>query len=357
MDPGLQDLLSGRKCGVIPALLRGVLSVGSVGYAVGMGVRNLAYDRGWKRIERAAIPVVSLGNLTTGGTGKTPFVAFVAHWFRERGVRVCIISRGYGAEAGVANDEALVLERLCPDVPHLQNPNRVAAANDARANLKSQVILLDDGFQHRRLARDLDIVLIDATNPWGFGRLLPRGLLREPVTALKRAALVVITRVDQVSPETVDDIRRDVVRIHPQCGIVEATFPAVALIDSAGNTSALESLSGAAVAAFCGIGNPTAFRASLEQLGYAVAGFRAFADHYRYTTADIDDLSRWCGGLSVNAVLCTQKDLVKIGTDRSGNCPLFAIQIGTQITAGGDELNAALTTISTLVQNGDSGRR
>lgn len=354
MNPGLQDLLSGRKRGVLPAIFRSLLSVGSIGYSFAVRLRNLAYDRGWKRIERAAVPVVSLGNLTTGGTGKTPFVAFVARWFRERGVRVCIISRGYGAEAGVANDEARVLERLCPDVPHLQNPDRVAAARQACAEYDSQIILLDDGFQHRRLARDLDIVLIDATNPWGFGRLLPRGLLREPVSALARAGLVVITRVDQVSPETVEAIRREVAVVHPQCGIVEATFPAVKLIGHTGQTCALESLSGASVAAFCGIGNPSAFRASLERLGYVVAGFRAFADHHQYTTDDIDDLSRWSAGLAVDAVLCTQKDLVKNAIAQLGSRPLWAIEIGTQLTAGAELLYAQLDDIQTRINENRS---
>jgi tetraacyldisaccharide 4'-kinase len=227
-------------------------------------------------------------------------------------------------------------------VPHLQNPDRVAAARIAHEELDSQLIILDDGFQHRRLARDLDIVLVDATNPWGYGHLLPRGLLREPVSSLKRAALVVVTRVDQIRRDSLDAIRREIARIHPQCGIAEAIFPPVRLINSAGSAAALESLSGRSIALFCGIGNPSAFRASLEKRGWQVADVRFFPDHHIYTRADIEDLGRLCRELPIDAVVCTQKDLVKIGLERLGERPLWAVEIGTEIVLGSDLLEACL---------------
>jgi tetraacyldisaccharide 4'-kinase len=345
MSHDLHDLLSGTKRGLPAALARTALRVAAAFYGLGVRSRNWAFDRGWKKTERAAIPVVSLGNLTTGGTGKTPFAAFIARWFRQRGVRVSFLSRGYGAGEEGTNDEALVLDALCPDVPHLQNPDRVAAARVAHEELDSQLIILDDGFQHRRLARDLDIVLIDATNPWGFGHLLPRGLLREPLSGLKRAGLVIITRVDQVPREQVEAIHREVTRIHPPCAIAEATFPPARLIGSAGTTAALESLSGHPVAAFCGIGNPAAFRASLEKLGCRVADVRFFPDHYNYTRTDVEDLEQWSRTLPVDAVVCTQKDLVKIDLARLGDHPLWALEIGAQIVAGADLLNSRLDEI------------
>ncbi len=338
----LEDLLSGRKTGALASLSRCILSVGAAGYALGAWVRNQAYDRGWKRIERAAIPVVSIGNLTTGGTGKTPFAAFIARWYRERGVRVAFISRGYGAATSSANDEALVLDALCPDVPHLQNADRVAAAQIARVELESQLVILDDGFQHRRLSRDLDIVLIDATNPWGFGRLLPRGLLREPVSSLKRAHVAVITRVDQVDRDAVEAMRRTIQAGNPQIDIVEVAFPAARLVGAAGRMAPLESLAGRTVAAFCGIGNPAAFRARLETIGCTVRDFRMYPDHHNYTRADIEDLARWIRPLAIDAVVCTQKDLVKIALETLGERPLWAVEIGTQIIAGRDLLDARL---------------
>src|SRR4029077_6547005 len=141
---------------------------------------------------------------------------------------------GYGAGAGGSNDEALVLDQLCPDVPHLQNADRVTAARVAVEELDSQLLILDDGFQHRRLARDLDIVLIDATNPWGFGHLLPRGLLREPLLSLARAGLVIITRVDQVSRTEIIAIRDQIARFNSQCAIAEVMFVPERLVNASG---------------------------------------------------------------------------------------------------------------------------
>ncbi len=155
-------------------------ALASVGYGAVVAVRNAGFDRGWKQTHRAAVPVVSVGNLTLGGTGKTPMVEWLARWYRRRGLRVAILSRGYGQERGL-NDEGQVLEENLPDVPHLQDPDRVALAGIAVHELESELIVLDDGFQHRRLARDLDLVLLDALEPFGLGHLFPRGLLREPI--------------------------------------------------------------------------------------------------------------------------------------------------------------------------------
>ena len=351
MNREITEILSTKKRGFAAALLRLSLRIAAVFYGLAIRLRNVAYDRGWKKTERATLPVISLGNLTTGGTGKTPFAAFVARWFRERGVRVCFLSRGYGADDRGVNDEALVLDQLCPDVPHLQNPDRVAAARIAHEELDSQLLLLDDGFQHRRLARDLDIVLIDATNPWGFGHLLPRGLLREPLAGLRRADIVVITRVDQASRDDVEAIRRRVLQVHPQCAIARATFPPIRLINSSGTTAKLESLAGQTVAAFCGIGNPVAFRASLEKLDWQIADFRSFPDHHQYTRADVEDLERWSRSLPVAAVVCTQKDLVKIGLERLGDHPLWAVAIGTELTVGASDLDLQLSAVLKMIQS------
>src|SRR4029079_15424314 len=129
------------------------------------------------------------------------------------------------------NDEALVLEQLCPDVPHLQNPDRVASARVAREELDSQLLILDDAFQHRRLARDLNIVLIDALNPWGYGHLLPRGLLREPVSSLRRAELVLLTRADQCTPEARQQIVARIAAVCQSDACVEVSFPPRQLYD------------------------------------------------------------------------------------------------------------------------------
>ena len=177
----VEELLSGRSTSLSSILMRAGLWCLSQPYSAVIWGRNLAYDRRWKKVSKTTVPVVSVGNLTAGGTGKTPTVAMLARWFRERNIRVGILSRGFGAGIDGRNDEAKELEVLLPDVPHLQKPDRLASAQIATEELGMQLLLLDDGFQHRKIHRDLEIILLDAREPFGFGHLLPRGLLREPL--------------------------------------------------------------------------------------------------------------------------------------------------------------------------------
>lgn len=346
-EAAFRALVSGERRGAWPALARiGLYGLAGC-YALGAEVRNRAFDAGWLAPSVASIPVVSLGNLTTGGTGKTPLAAYVARWFRERSVRVAFLSRGYGAASGEVNDEALVLDQLCPDVPHLQHPDRVAAAMIAREELESQLVILDDGFQHRRLARDLDIVLVDALNPWGFGHLLPRGLLRERVSSLRRADLVVLTRADQCAPRDREAILARIARIRPGDACVEVAFPPLRLIDAAGNASDFATLEGTSINAFCGIGNPDGFRRMLAEHGLAIASerFRVYPDHHRYSRTDIEDLRQWARATAPAAVLTTQKDLVKIALAQLDGVPLRAVEIGVRVLANAERFEQALLSV------------
>jgi tetraacyldisaccharide 4'-kinase len=339
------QLISGQRRGAAASFLRGGLWLASGPYALFSLLRNRAYDLGLARIHPAGLPVVSIGNLTTGGTGKTPFAAWVARWYRERGVRVCLVSRGYGAEPGAPNDEALVLEQLCPDVPHLQDPDRVRSAHVAREELASQLILLDDGFQHRRLARDLDIVLIDALNPFGHGQVLPRGLLREPRRSLRRARQVVVTRVDQVSSLDRDRLLAELRALHPAADIAEVAFPNGGLISAQGRREPLEWLRQQRVAAFCGIGNPASFQASLKSAGAVVVAFEAWADHQAYGREQITQLEAWIRQHGPQMVLTTQKDLVKIQAERLAGVPLWALEQEVAVTSGLEGLERNLSAI------------
>ena len=340
-------LVSGKLQGWQPALTRLGLSSLALGYGLAMRCRSLGYSRRFLQTQRVSVPVISLGNITTGGTGKTPFAAFIAQWFRERDIRVAFLSRGYGADPGAVNDEALVLNQLCPDVPHLQNPDRVASAAIAIEELESQLLILDDGFQHRRLGRDLDVVLLDATNPWGYGALLPRGLLREPLSALRRADLVILTRVDSVTEADLQQIRQRLQRLRGTAECVESSFPIRRLVNSAGETTEWSTLPPDRVAAFCGIGNPAAFQGMLARRGVTIAAdrFRTFPDHYRYTREDVDALRDWADKLGSPVVLTTQKDLVKLDLPRLNQSPLWAVEIGTEIHAGRELLEQRLTEI------------
>ena len=335
-------VVRGEARGVAPALQRLGLSAASIPYGIAVRLRNLGYDRGWLRTHRVPTPVVSVGNLTVGGTGKTPFVEHVAGYYRRRDVRVAVLSRGYGAESG-PNDEALVLEENLPDVPHLQGKDRVALAQAAIEELESELLVLDDGFQHRRLFRDLDFVLIDATQPWGHGRLLPRGLLREPKSGLRRAHLVALTRCDQVGEADKARLRQEVARLAPGVPVIETTHRPVGLVNADGETAPLEALRGRPVAAFCGVGNPESFRRTLTDCGADVRAFRVYPDHHAYTRADVDELRDLARRLPADChVVVTQKDLVKLRLSRLGDRPLWSLRVRLHVEAGADELERRL---------------
>ena len=343
-----RELISGNKRSVSACLARAALSGLSWFYQCGAGLQRMAYDVGWKHPRQASVPVISVGNITTGGTGKTPFVAYLTHLIGERGVRVGLLSRGYRARSECGNDEKLVLDQLCPNVPHLQNKDRVSAAQVAVETYGCELLILDDGFQHRRLARDLDIVLIDAMNPWGFGNLLPRGLLREPIHSLSRADLVVITRVDQCSDAEVQAIRNQVARYVPPDRCLYAVYRPKRLINSRGETAPIDSLSDQKVLAFCGIGNPDSFRKSLADVGMLAAAFQTFPDHHDYSAKELSALPKQAQKHQASAIVTTQKDLVKIDKANLEAYPLWAMEIATEVLSGQESLELHLSRVLSL---------
>ena len=337
-----RDLVSGRRRGPAASLARLALGLIEPFYAAAVAWRNGRYDRGRTAVCRAAVPVISVGNLTLGGTGKTPMVEWIARWLAQRDVRVAIVSRGYAAAPGGLNDEALELQRRLPGVPHVQNPDRVAAAREAIQRFACQVIVLDDAFQHRRIARDLDIVLLDALEPFGFGHVFPRGTLREPPAGLRRANVVALSRSDMAPPEVKEEIRGEVRRWAPDALWLETIHAPQMLLSSDGRQAPLETLAGRPVAAFCGIGNPAGFRHTLKTCGYDVRGFREFSDHHRFGPRDVADLTAWAEQLDVEAVLSTHKDLVKLGRPALGSRPLWAVAIGLECLVGQVEFEHCL---------------
>jgi tetraacyldisaccharide 4'-kinase len=339
------SLIRGEKRGTWAALQRGGLRVLSGPYSWAMRLRNQLYDSGWKHSRRASVPVISVGNLTLGGTGKTPCVEYIARFCRDLNLRVAILSRGYGGREG-RNDEALVLEENLSDVPHLQGADRAALAQVAVEELESEVLILDDGFQHRRLRRDLDLVLIDATDPWGHGYVFPRGLLREPVSSLKRAGAVIMTRCDQVEPVRVEAIRARVAKLAPDVQLAQSSHQPAAWINSKQEQRPLAEIACRPLAAFCGIGNPEAFRQTLLKLGAVIADFRTFPDHHDYTRSDVETLRTWARQQATDCVVVTtQKDLVKLRLDRIGDRELWALRIHLRIDRGREELDGKLKGI------------
>jgi tetraacyldisaccharide 4'-kinase len=344
LDPRrFREIVSGRQRTLGAAVFRAVAGLAETPMRWAVAWRNRRYDRGAARIKCVPAPVISVGNLTLGGTGKTPLVAWVAQEIERAGHGVTLISRGYGGQGSEQNDEARELALRLPHVAHLQNPDRVAAARQALAADPNHALVLDDAFQHRRLARDLDLVLLDASEPFGYERLFPRGTLREPPTALARAQAVILTRADLLDAAGRAEIRARVARLAPQASWAEVCFSPRQLRNTAGEVQPLATLQGRPVLAFCGIGNPAGFEHTLNTAGLRVLGMQVFRDHQAYGAAELAQLAKWAPGHpGAAAIVCTLKDLVKLKTTAIAGLPLWALEVQVEFLTGEDALRCRL---------------
>ena len=283
-----------------------------------MDVRNRLYDKGVLDLHHLGARVISVGNITAGGTGKTPLVAYVANLLAARGEKVCILTRGYGrddatkrvlvsdgerllADVTEAGDEPFELaQKLIGKAIVIADADRVAAAEWARRKFGVTAFVLDDGFQHRKVGRDVDIVCIDATDPFGGGKMLPAGRLREPLNNLGRADVIVITRADLV--DDVSTLRGQISDLAPQAKVFESANRII----NAGE------FMGRRAFAFCGLGNPESFYEQVRRELIEIVGSRAFVDHHFYTQEDIDVIESEARAAGAEILLTTAKDAVKL---------------------------------------------
>ncbi|MEC9476375.1 MAG: tetraacyldisaccharide 4'-kinase [Planctomycetota bacterium] len=278
------------------------------------GVRIVSWRRGIRESSgnwplRLPVPVISVGNIAVGGTGKTPVTAALARYWLARGGKPGIVSRGYRGE-GTGNDEYLMMKKRLPEVPHFQNRCRYEAGKELlEHHPETDLILLDDGFQHRRLYRDLDLVLLDGADPLGGGHCVPLGLLREPWKNLSRADHLILTRVERC-----DERRRA-----QSLAFLQQWFPGIRRWLAETEVLEMRSLSGGQVPrppdsiyACSAIGDPDSFRSTLESQGWNVVGATSFRDHHRYSRPDLVDVDRQARALGANFIACTAKDAVKI---------------------------------------------
>ena len=339
-------LVDGRATGLVATLGRTGLSAIEIPYESLIRLRNYGYDHSILTVKKASAPVISVGNLTLGGTGKTPLVAWLAHWFAQHNKKPAIISRGYKAKTGQLSDEAAELKILLPTVPHYANKQRIIVAREAVAK-GSDVLLLDDGFQHRQISRDLNLVTIDATDPFGCNRLFPRGLLREPLWGLKRADALVLTRTDQVSIKTRNEIQEQCFQFvgsHDKPWIETEHRPSnLRLVD--GTTQPLKTLQDKRILSLSAIGNPAAFHRTLTTLGHEPVATLTFPDHHTYTTDDIHRISEKTESEGAEIIVTTLKDLVKLPLTSVRNRPLCALEIGIQFQTGLHDLEYLLNKI------------
>jgi tetraacyldisaccharide 4'-kinase len=283
-------------------LLRALLTPAEVLYRGGVATRGKLYDWGLFRSENFSIPVLSVGNLTVGGTGKTPVAAWLARLLIEKGVTPAIVLRGYGG------DETIVHQRLNPGVRVIATPDRARGIRQAMAD-GAGVVVLDDAFQHRRAGRDADVVLINADAWTGTSRLLPAGPWREPLSSARRATMIVVTR-KIADRSTVEDVRRALGNAAPRVPLATVQLaPANLTSTSTGQTLPLHALQGADLTAIAAIAHPDAFFKQLTELGAIVRPI-SFADHHAFTAADARVLARQAS--DSDFVVCTLKDAVKL---------------------------------------------
>ena len=307
-------------------------------------LRARAYDKGFLRQRRLHGVVISVGNLTTGGTGKTPMVLWLAERLLAEGKKTAILTRGYRGEAsstGSTSDEVQLLQaRLGDRVAFGVGADRFARGSEL-AKLGVEWFLLDDGFQHLQLARDVDIVLIDATNPFGGGHLLPAGRLREPKSAMSRADIVVITR-SRHAPAVEAAIRRE-----SRAPIFYAGARLESVLPWRAENAQLEipRLREKKLFAFCGIGNPSAFLADLREWGFQIVAHRFFPDHHRYTPEDIYVIETDARRTGADAFICTEKDNFNMANARFQSFDAFYCRISLHLDRAEEFWQAIVATV------------
>jgi len=330
------------------------LVVGEALFRAAVSVRGAAYACGLVSAARVGAPVISVGNLAVGGAGKTPAVLAIGERLIARGRRLAVLSRGYGARergervasdgarlllgAAEAGDEPLLLARRLPGAAVLCGPRRAELALRAVRELGADVLLLDDGFQHRALARDVDVVVVDAANPVGNGRLLPRGPNREAFSAIGRAQLAWLSRVDQAGSEQLSALRA---RVHLATGRppVESRHEVTDVLEGTLVRSfGASDLRGRPVLLLCALARPDGFRRTVAALGGEIRAERIFRDHHAFSAQELEEALAAARTAGCEAVVITEKDAVRLPAELAADPAFRVVRITARIVAGEEVL-------------------
>lgn len=330
-------------------------------FGAAAGARRTLFRRGVLASAKAPLPVISVGNLAVGGAGKTPVTIHLVQQLQRRGLRVAVLSRGYGGkgrgarvvsrgeglllDARDAGDEPVLVARRCPGALVLVGAERAELARIAARHLRADVAVLDDGFQHLALARDLDIVVLDGAAPFGNGKLLPRGPLREKPAALARAHLGWIAKCDEGAPELLDGAEREI-RARTGKPAVRSRYRVSRVLGADLRTERpLAALDGAQVLLLAGVARPASFRRTLERAGARVVDEALFGDHHAFTRRQVEGVLARARAVGAELVCCTEKDAVRLPPELHGGERLVAVQVETEIVAGAELLAAELARV------------
>lgn len=336
----LEALATDQRNGPLDQVLKWPLWGLSKGFQAGAALRARLYEAGVLASFELGIPVICVGNLTWGGVGKTPLVAMLARALADQGLRPVILSRGYMTEPGVSSDEVLMLRRDLPDVPVVEGADRYQRARDYLKAGDAGVFIMDDGYQHLRLRRRLNIVVMDAVNPWGNGHLLPRGILREPLTALRRADRIVVTRASHPQNQ-VERIRARLARLGIQVPVFLTRLRLAEGWDVQRQRAVLlTDLQDQKVICVAGIGQPERFVGSIKEIPCRICQSFLFEDHHSYSSRDLENLIGACRERQVSRVITTMKDAVKLEAFLESwpdSIQLVALRVQTDFLQGRDE--------------------
>jgi len=363
----LEKIIDRSKKGKIAAVIRFILFLLSILYSQLAKIRSILYQNNILKKKEAEIPVISIGNITTGGTGKTPFTAFLAKELKTD-YRIAIISRGYGASQDVeepflikdkkqlyagaaeAGDELFMLARRNDELIFIRSANRYQGTELA-VERGADLIILDDGFQHYQLKRNADIVLINSEKPFSNNKVLPAGLLREPFTALKRADLFLLNRSENVDLSQIKELKNSLNILSPSNkGVFSAETRLESCVSVASQAKeSLDFLKEKKVFAFSGIGSPEAFKKSIEIAGANLVSYRIFEDHYNYQKEDLLTLLDQYSASEAELILTTEKDAVKLSdfAEMIGNLPFYYLKISLKI----EEKDKLLKIIKSKIRN------
>lgn len=330
-------------------------------------MRNWAYDQGYLKTYVVDAPVISVGNLTAGGTGKTPVVQFLCRWLKEIGYHPAVVMRGYGSsldlsknylvadERGLlvtqdeAGDEAAQLAQNLKEVPIWIGADRVISGQQAIQVSQADILIMDDGFQHRKLFRNMDILLIDGLRPWGYDHVLPRGLLREPISNLHRADAVLITRSDLCSEQELQDLEKQIYRINENAQIFRTSHKPSRIIELFDKEEfSVQEGREKRAHFFCGLGNPSGFFRTALETGFIETGRTIFPDHYPYKKTDLLELEAKAQAENAQVLLTTEKDGIKLEKFEKSSIPIWQLGIEVSFENREDQLKNAIMEKCTL---------
>lgn len=339
----LYSLINGQRRDIFAVSVAVILIPFSWIYRLAVTALREAYARNIFPRTRVSVPVISVGNLTMGGSGKTPTAIFMAKMLLTKKRNPAILLRGYKSGDSAA-DEQLMMRAALKDVPIVANPNRSQAAAEIAQKNQADVIILDDGFQHWKLQRNLDIVLVDCVNPFGNGRVIPAGILREPVPALKQADIIVLTKTDLGNSQ---DIRQQMGQSFPKALVVETIHRPKSVTDIYSHHQHDLRRLVCPVIAFCAIGDPMSFKSTLLALGSDVKEFVSWLDHHAYDLNDMEKLKDLCLKIGVRTLVTTGKDAVKLEKFKEfwKSFNVYSLNIEIEIVKGLQEFNQRIAHV------------